>query len=197
MTKPEFEWIAFNGGEAYVPKGAGPERRVASISRGEASVYVGNEMLLMTHKGVAEHAVAKIVAALATPASDGLPEGWKATEARRESDRAKVWFATFGTELRIVVDGKDYPLGDTATMSLSEACLAANERFPVAKPEAPAPKWVPIKSEFGGFRRVADGLRVANLSALQVWAVTIGHSIAAFPTAEEAMGWADRERPVA
>ena len=193
MTKPEFEWIAFNGGEAYVPKGAGPERRVAFASLSGA-VYVGNgdgKVAGYRPKARAERAIANIASALATPASDGLPEGWKGYSATRND----------GLEVRLFADNYVTTWSSEprpATMSLSEACLAANERSPAVKPEAPA-KWS-FNEHTREWTRTADGTVVRQLATVKLWGVGTDESndwLAAFPTAEEAMAWADRERPVA
>lgn len=139
-------------------------------------------------------ALLEAASALATPASDGLPEGWKANAAQRGTDlhvylsAGGEWFATH--------KGCGYSLSANVK-SLSEACLAANERFPVVMPEAPA-KWVPFKAKNIGYRRETDGAHIHRINA-DCWVVIMpdGEWISQFKNAEEAMAWADRERPVA
>ena len=193
-AKPEFEWITTTDGHFYVPKGAGIERRVASLQDYRwafiGDICIGKEM----NKAQIERAFSSIASALATPASDGLPEGWKANAAQRGTglyvylSAGGEWFATH--------KGCGYSLSANVK-SLSEACLAANERFPVVKPEAPAPKWK--QDNQWCWQRSADRSLVHRMSdVVGLWGFIVsGKTLAAFPTAEEAMAWADRERPVA
>ena len=244
MTKLEFEWIAFNGGEAYVPKGAGPDRRVAYVT-GCAAWIGGYRLQGVCNKLMVRDIFATIASALATPASDGLPEGRKATETERVDGRLVYRTQDLGWATRPT---KDYSYADRLgpdNMSLPEACLATNERFPVAsapakgvsnerierckahlrtfldcqgsmredeviraildeaanerfpvvKPEAPA-KWV--QNNQWCWQRSADRSLVHRMSDVGLWGFIVnGKTLAAFPIAEEAMAWADRERPVA
>lgn len=194
----------------------------------------------------------------ATPAPavpDALPEGWVALpRAARTSDDAVVSVEPNGSWLersdRIELDR----IGP-ATMTLAEACRAADERFPVVvKVEAPAKTghsgeklrrcaiaaqkqfnnpgddgWAGVaeavleeaaKSDPGEVApeekwteerkgltwRRADGVAVHKTSVgrafgyddvFPVFFLNGLRTTAAFPTAEEAMAWADRERSVA
>jgi hypothetical protein len=138
----------------------------------------------------------RIASALATPsASDGLPEGWKVKSLQRAdglmlNQTGESWL-TSRSLLSIVNLGP-------ATMSLSEACRAANERFPaVVEVEEPAPKWVRTSSD--QWTR-SDGAIVRQSKATGRWHFwnpeLPAYTCVSFPTAEEAMAWADRERPV-
>lgn len=138
----------------------------------------------------------------ATPASDGLPEGWKAVFARRDGGDAAAWYDQGDQQWRVCPNAPpiefmpNWEAVKVSASSLSEACLAANERFPVVKPEAPA-KWV--QNNQWCWQRSADRSLVHRMSDIVgLWGFIFkGETLAAFPTAEEAMAWADRERPVA
>lgn len=144
-----------------------------------------------------------IASALATPASDGLPEGWKAVFARRDGGDAAAWCDQGDQQWRVCPNVPpiefipNWETVEVSVSSLSEACLAANERFPVVKPEAPAPKWK--QDNQWCWQRSADRSLVHRMSdVVGLWGFIVsGKTLAAFPTAEEAMAWADRERPVA
>ena len=139
----------------------------------------------------------EVASALATPASDGLPEGWKAVFARRDGGDAAAWYDQGDQQWRVCPNVPpiefipNWETVEVSVSSLSEACLAANDRFPVVKPEAA--KWVKIHA-FQWER--SDGMIVRQIDYGWIVCHSGPDPLPVLNTAEEAMAWADRERTV-